>query len=291
MRLGWLFILCLPQIAMGQGFCNSGTALRLGETKIAFTSVVRISTRSSERGRIGKPLCGDAVPQGDRIHRVLYDAENRPYFGYDLVVHSDTAGKSFRIEVAGPKGETGSASLRTFSKLPDPVTLADGDRISVPVLQDPKTGAVVIMDSFEIGGAATPVQALPTSGEIPKIPPSGTLLRIEQPELATSFSEFGASPQMGVTGPVVWVYTPRLGRILFSATPRPGFFRTAVASGTRIRFEDGVDAYTLSLHAAPIVEPGAWQLWCKREPGFRPPPGPWTDQELQHGLLAIGLER
>jgi hypothetical protein len=308
MRVGWVIVICLPKIAMGQGSCSVGSLLRLSDSKVAFSTMVTMPTQGDPPESFGKQVCGDALAQDNMVHRVLYDRENRPYFGYDVRISPIPATKMFRIEVAAIKGkintpdfrpgrpratkEIDGKELRSFQKFPEPVSVADGDRVTLPVMQDPKTGAVVVIDSFEIGGTSTGVQTLPNLPGIPKQPPVGTLLHLEEPELSSiAVSDLGNNPEMGVTGPVVWVYTPRLGRILLSAGPRPGYFKKAFAMGARIRVEEGVEIYTFKLRAPPIAQPGTWQLWFRREPEFRPPPDLWKDQELRKGTLAIGMER
>jgi hypothetical protein len=48
---------------------------------------------------------------------------------------------------------------------------------------------------------------------------------------------------------------------------------------------------TVGLHSNAVAMPGNWMIWVKHEPGFHPPPGLLTNEELKNGMLAIGIER
>jgi hypothetical protein len=101
---------------------------------------------------------------------------------------------------------------------------------------------------------------------------------------------------MGVIGPVVWLYREGRGRFLFSTSARPGFRKTALAEGSVLRFtverdRNSLDGYEVGLHSDAVSLPGAWMIWVKHEPEFRRVTGPWTQSELNSGMLAIGVER
>ncbi len=274
MRWLCLIALCLPfkwRSRAFPGFCNA-TGFYLGETHVVLT--VLWSGRSSADERSVRALCGEHVLEGNLIHRVFPDLSGKPAFGYNLLITPNLAKRSFRITVAKPGGR-----LETFLKLPEPVTVSDGDRVDVPVLENPQTG-VRILDSYAIAMVGTGVAPVPVIHDIPNYAPSGTLLNLEQPRLRNEVSDLGDNSQFGITGPVVWIYSRWLGRLLFSASPRDGYRRLAVAEGPIIRFSDGVEHYRLNLRSDVIKQPGAWWLWVRREPQFTSPPGPWTPEEL-----------
>jgi hypothetical protein len=95
---------------------------------------------------------------------------------------------------------------------------------------------------------------------------------------------------------VVWLYREGLGRFLFSASARPGFRKSVLVRNAFLEFSVGwhnftLPSYTVGLHSNALPTPGAWMIWVKPEPDFRPPPGPWTQEELKNGMLALGVER
>jgi hypothetical protein len=279
-----LIALCLPSngITAVSGFCNV-TGFYVGETHVVLT--VLWSGRSGSDERAIRSLCGEHVLEGNLIRRVFADLSGKPAFGYNLLITPNLAKRSFQIRVAKP-----GRGLVTFARLPDPVTVIDGDRVDVPVLENPQTG-VRILDSYAIAMAGTGVAPLSATHDFPNYAPGGTLLNLEQPRLRSDVSDLGDNSQFGITGPVVWVYSRWLGRLSFSAGPRAGYRRLGVAEGSTIHFSDGVEHYRMDLQSDVIKQRGAWWLWVRREPEFTPPPGPWTPEELRRGILALGADR
>jgi hypothetical protein len=275
----WLIPLCLPWLASAavSGVCNA-TGFYLGDTHVVLTV---LSSGMVEP----RALCGERSVEGNRVHRVFPDLSGKPAFGYDLLIVPGRAGRNFRIAVAKPAG-----GLATFSRLPEPVTIGDGDRVDVPVLENPQTG-VRILDSYAIAWSGTGVATLPMTRGFPGFAPAGTLLHLEQPHLRSETADLGDNPQFGITGPVAWFYSRWLGRVSFSASARSGYRRLAVAEGRAIQFADGTEHYRLDLRGDAIAQPGAWWLWVKREADWQAPAGPWTVEELHRGLLALGAER
>lgn len=311
-----LIILILPSMGISRAgaTCNFA-AIYLGETKVLLTSF-SIGTSVTPKGF---PSCGEHGVEGNVIHRIFLDIKGVPTFGYDIQILANPGKSTFRIKLMkphttftvqnfmpgkettvdgkprvnfpGPREITvDGTQLVTFSKLPDPVSLGDGDRVDVPVLEDSKTGEH-ILDSYAIASPRTGIAPVPTHGAIPSYAPTGTLLSLEQPHLYNAFSEFGDNLQFGATGPVVWVYSRWLGKFSFSASPRAGYRRVAVAERSRISFSAGVEDYTLEVHRDVVPHPGTWWLWMKQEPEIKLPTGPWTDEELRSGRLGLGAER
>jgi hypothetical protein len=286
-RTRWLTaLLLLPSTGMAavSAVCNA-TGFYLGATHVVLTVLSSVAGDGQADRSVIPTQCGNHSQEGNVIHRAFPDLVGKPAFGYNLAIVPDPAGRRFRITVEKPAG-----GLRTFMKLPAPVSIADGDRVDIPVLENPKTG-VRVLDSYAIAYRGTGVATLPMPRDFPGYLPAATLLHLEEPRLRSETSDLGDNPQFGVSGPVVWIYSRWLGRVLFSATPRAGYRRLAVAEGASIRFTDGVEHYRLDMHASALAAPGTWWLWVKREPDFQPPAGPWTIAGLHRGTLALGAER
>ena len=281
MKWRCLLMLCAPAsgLAAVNGVCNA-TGLYAGETHVVLT----VLSSGVDISRDYRGLCGTHTAEGNVIHRAFPDTSGKPAFGYDLHIAPDAATHTFRIAVQPAHG------LATFTKLPAPVTIGDGDRVDIPVLANPKTG-VRIIDSYAFAWRGTGVATLPMPREFPAYAPAGTLLRLEQPHLRSETSDLGDNPQFGASGPVVWIYSRWLGKVSFSATPRPGFRRQAIAEGSAIRFTDGVEHYRLELHDPAADNGGTWWLWVKHDAPSPAPAGPWTAEELHRGTLALGAER
>jgi hypothetical protein len=293
----FLLVLLLPMAAVAQ--VRSWGAFT-GEFLEGDTHIV-LSTISSNPTRVR----GWKLAEGNTIHRVFFDERNEPAFGYDLKITPDSKAKTFQVSVLRPRStfrmrypplKPGLAmedrlidgrKLASFPKLPAPVTIADGDRVDVPVFEKSATGDRVL-DSYSVAFRGTAATVVPRPGnDFPKYLPKETLLTLQRPQL----SDVGENLFMGVSGPVVWFYSRWLGRTLFSASPRPGFLRQATVEGAAIRFYQDVEQYRLDLAAPVVSSPGSFWLWVKREPHYKPPPGPWTADELHKGMLALGIER
>jgi hypothetical protein len=200
--------------------------------------------------------------EGNTIHRIFLDRDGQPYFGYDLEVLSDRQSHTIRITVHRP------TKLRTFEKLPVPVMLADGDRIQIPVLENPATG-VRIVDSYSMALRGGAITEAPRGFQDANVAPAGTLLHLEEPALFHDGNDWGLDRGLSATGPVVWFGIPWRGRFLLSATPRAGYRRLGLADGSTIQLDDGAEHYRLKLQADAIRQPGKWWIWVKREPDFR----------------------
>lgn len=308
MNSRWILALWLPSIAAAQVSCYDSHWLE--HFTVAFRTV-------SDRRGPPEQSCGRTTSEGDTIRRVLYDTSGRPYFGYEILI-SAAGDKQYRAEVRPLK----TLPLLSFSKFPQPVVVRADEYIDIPVLEktEPsarRTGFSEYLESWlTMLGIVTANRPEP-SGRltdylriVPKgapwagmgfrswagAPPAGTSLTLDRPHLSTLIGDVGRNREIGVIGPVVWLYREGLGRFLFSASARPGFQRSAAAEGTLLNFSEQLGgrkmaSYTVALQSNVIPLPGAWMIWVKHEPDFREPVGPWTKEELRNGMLAIGVDR
>jgi GWxTD domain-containing protein len=91
-----------------------------------------------------------------RVHRVLADRESGAYFGYDLVIESDSsAPNKFKVSVRplsiNPPEQMrlGDLTARSLPKYPEDMVVEDGDTIALDVLINPQT-KVKIVDLIKI---------------------------------------------------------------------------------------------------------------------------------------------
>jgi hypothetical protein len=299
--------LWLPSIAAAQIQCIG--AWELEHFTVPFRTV-------SDRGGPPEQSCGETTAEGDTIRRVLYDTSGKPYFGYEIRITAVGA-KQYRAEMRPLE----NSRLLSFPKFPQPAVVRADEIIDVLVLEKsepsvrrtgyleswltrlglvaahpPKTSGR-LTDYLQIVPKGAPWSGIPFFRGWAATPPAGTILTLDQPHLSNILGDVGRNREMGVIGPVVWLYREGLGRFLFSASARPGFRKAALAEGALLRFSDEprgptMDSeYTVGLHSNALPMAGAWMIWMKHEPDFRQPPGPWTKEELKKGLLAIGVER
>jgi hypothetical protein len=304
MKSSWVLALWLPFIASAQKPCTG--VYWLDQYTVVFKTV-------SDRPGPPKQSCGETTAKSDTIYRVLYDTAGKPYFGYAIRI-TPAGAKLYRAEMLPLK----DPPLLSFSVLPRPVVVSPNEYIDVRVLERPDptslhrhlNSLLMMLGLAAPNSTGTRGRLTDYLGIVPKgapwagiptmkwadTPPPGTLLTLDRPHLSGSVGDLGSNQEMGVIGPVVWLYREGRGRFLFSTSARPGFRKTALAEGSVLRFtverdRNSLDGYEVGLHSDAVSLPGAWMIWVKHEPEFRRVTGPWTQSELNSGMLAIGVER
>jgi hypothetical protein len=233
------------------------------------------------------------VDENQIIHRLLFDANGKVLFGYDLLVEPDTNKKQFRIAVkpmdaefeislsvthpelyAGTKG-----AISTLPSTAEVQVLDDGDAFSLDLLINETTGIKIVdkvkvsfdqSDLWEVNPRALPRDFTLEAVEL-AIADYRVLLNGEVVAVGKRTSQY--------QGPLIWFYLQGHGRFIFSLTPRPGyeFRKVATVDDNKIRFDVGGDQYEL-ISGAPILGAGGtWNLWMLYDKHFTPlisPPEP-----------------
>ena len=224
-------------------------------------------------------------------HRVFVDKDRSLYYGYDIKVTRSETPPGFLI-VLGPLSARGVEKLNKDlwsqvcpgcpppssvssrpQRYPPPQVLRLGDRITVDLLADERTGNTVSDEIVLLPPQTAPESRPPQDFAIDKVE-----LQVIKPRFLVdgqAVSDDGGA----VSGESVWLSLPKQGRVFFSLFPIPGypFRKTGVVEGNKIRFDLGGHHYEwvsegaiVTPVAAPpfFLTPQSWNLWILHDVGY-----------------------
>jgi len=222
---------------------------------------------SGVESRPGQKSLSMAESSGNVIRRTLYNQDGTPWLGFE--VHIDiTDNSDFRISFAP------AAGFPFFAGAPLPRRVHDGDRIMMDVLEQPGTSKKVF-DLFQLYRKDTRHTLLPLPMDsIPSVLPVGTELRLNHPSFRLGGVHLPSTQDATmISGPVITLEVPTLGRFRLSSAPLPGYLLEAVAEDGKIEVA-GDDRYTVTSETAVVDKPGSWFVWVKFEPASVATPSP-----------------
>jgi hypothetical protein len=249
------------------------------------------------------------IDEKEVIHRLLYDANGKLLFGYDVVIEPDAVTKRFQIavkpidaafertlELTNPDlGVDEKNPVTTLPKTGEPQLLDDGDAFSLDLLINETTG-IKIVDIVKVSFDQSNLrEANPTI-----LPRDFTLesvaLGVKDYRLLLNGEVVGVGrATSNYEGPLLWFYVQGRGVFVFSLTPREGydFRKLAVVNDRKIEFSLDRDEYEL-ISSTPILPGGGtWNLWVLHDKQFTPlitPPepspksGPDTLQKIDNAV-------
>lgn len=235
-----------------------------------------------------------------RVHRVLGDRASGVYFGYDLIIESETNANKFKVSIKplslNPPENLRLSDLtaRSLPKYPEDMIVEDGDTIALDVLVNPQT-KVKIVDLIKItrkkpqtsdvsSFAPTSVGSSGSGGNDNSInrqkardfTPNDVKLRLTSPKLLINgalSSLLGSQWEGIIEGSVIYIFIPgKEGRFIFSLFPQNGysFQKNAVVEDNKIIFQSNDERYEI-ISEAPIVSGGGtWNLWNLHDSSYRP---------------------
>jgi GWxTD domain-containing protein len=236
-----------------------------------------------------------------RVHRVIGDRMSGSYFGYDLIVETDTAPNKYKISIKplsiNPPEQMRLADLTALSlpKYPEDMIVEDGDTISLDVLVNPQT-KVKIIDLIKITtkipqssdsslfnttasssgfGSGSNGRLLSRQQKAQDFTLNDVKLRLTSPKLLVSgaVSPIRGSEWNGIIeGSMIYLYIPEKGRFVFSLFPRNGFDfqKDAVLENNKITFQSNGERYELISNAPVVSGGGNWSLWMLNDPNYKP---------------------
>jgi hypothetical protein len=245
-----LAVLCLALPARAAEEMNYSFRLGNGALVLYQTfSQVRLSNKEK--------AFGTASASGNIIRRAMLDENHEPWIAFELHIDRKPGPGPIRFLLSmEPMGGWGF-----FGGKPAPREIENGDRILLDVLEEPGTGRK-IYDTFQVG-IDVPMQIMPLAHDVPQVPAAGTRLHITNPRFMHGL-DVAAKCEGTVHGTLVALSVPEKGRFLFSSGPAPGFRMEAIVDGARLMFVVGNELYDV-FTADPIVAPGSWYLWVRRE--------------------------
>ncbi len=214
------------------------------------------------------------------IERTLRD-QNRAWLGFEIHIDRVGRGDLLRISMEPVSG------WPFFAEHPIPREIHSGDRVILDVMEQPSTG-LKIFDTFQVGLADTPMQALPSgSHAIAQIPRQSLAMQFNRPRFKTDRGPIFAHNR--VSGNKIAVTVPAIGRFIFTSQPESGFHMEAVAQDMALEFLAGANRYRIDCEGPILDQPGAWYLWVKFEPAAPPTPaGSIKFKEKELTLEVIG---
>jgi hypothetical protein len=228
----------------------------------------------------------DSEANANVVHRMLYDRDaSGVHFGYDIWVERIEGSNKFRVTIK-PLSQEYKHNMRRDSRVhfpehiaspdphfPDPLTVEDGDTLTIDVLVNHTTGEK-IGDVIKISSKPLNVR--------PRVKASRpardfTIADFELKVLGSKIMvngelEGGNGAGGGCAGSIIWFYLPNRGRFIVSLVPRPGydFQKIATIEDNKILFSIGGDRYEW-LSTSPIVgDGGSWNLWVLHDPDYQP---------------------
>lgn len=246
------------------------------------------------------------------FHRAFIDNARGMYFGYDIEVEPVSGANQYKLvfkplsitpklppapprrlpRTSGGDGnadakannrQTAELTALALPSFPEPQIVQIGDTLSLDLLVNPQTG-VKIVDLIKIyessnassspfpSGSATGGSNRPAadfSADAVEFKAISSILKIN----GQSVFDAESVPRPGVTGALIWFYTPEQGRFILSLVPREGydFQKTGTIQGNKIAFSMRGNDYEW-ISQTPIVTSGSgnWNLWVLHDPNYRP---------------------
>jgi hypothetical protein len=250
--------------------------------------VLRLSTQANGPNGQTVAIQGTLLRSGSAaFHRVLMDSSSRPVFAYDLELPDATSAPSpVRLQIKpvdAAYARTLAWPMPTFSSVRTVTLNAPGERASIELLVNPKTGQK-IFDVLEIVGAPDTAggAAAGVAGNAP-----GNELRFSHAELWSNGVNLTPQSANAIRGNVIMLYIPGRGGFFFSRIELKGygFQKAGSIDGATLKFTWANQAYEC-ISAAPILpDDGDKQIWVFHDPQYKPrnPPGLNRGDRFQFG--------
>ena len=252
----------------------SVTDPRWGDVELQF------ATKVEPGGTIGSGIGGGVLTGPDRPHRLIFDAAEKRYFGYDLTVEPQ-GNQVFQIRIEplnltaqglqerGINPGWAKMSLPVYPMIP---AVRLGDTLAIDLLVNRTTGQKIV-DYITV--RRTGFDGALASGGTPR---DFTLADVEldfrQPRISINgkpvyVSKPGAG---GVLATVIYFYLPEKGRYLMSVTPNEklGFRKAGVVARDGLTFKDGEVTYRVDCSFRIVPGDGLFNLYVLHD-AWRPP--------------------
>jgi hypothetical protein len=233
---------------------------------------LRISTQADGADGQTVAIRGTLLRTGrSTFHRVLLDSSSRVVFAYDLELPDTEAEERVRLLVKPVSAEyarTLAGPLPTFSSVRTVSLKAPGERASIELLVNPKTGQKIV-DVLEL--AAAPDVAGGAVGGL-----SGDTrareLRFSHAELWSNGVRLTPESANAISGNVVMLYLPGIGGFFFTREEPKGygFTRTGLVDGNRLKFIWANQTYECVSSAQILPDDTDRKIWVLHDPHYQP---------------------
>jgi hypothetical protein len=337
-RICMVMAVCLPACGLAQGlfvggnggftsFSSGGNSSSMSGSGLTFGRPLAIgslqvnlradpsSTAAALRG-LTSSYHGRSSSGESYFSRVLMDASNHVYFGYELILEQQQPGTYLatfgKLGLSPMEAAAGSGSKWTewsmqVLTLPEPRVVHDGDVIGVELMTDAASGSKLI-DEITIqpysqrpltqGGPlpTLPLQNLRVAGlgdrPIPTVAGNArdfsavdAEVQVVQPRVTLNGAIQSATGRAAnVHGSLVWFYLPDHGRYVLSLAPRPDldFKLAGEVRGGAITFT--LDGDSIKLESPNPIAAGdaPYNLYVVHDPEWEP------TARAQKGQFAMG---
>lgn len=272
----FIFALMLGFSAIGKAQSH---AIRLGN---GITVAIKTETvPPDDKNSPGNTYSSGTGYTGNIVHRVMMDAKNKIYFGYDLVVEKQNESGKFRVEIkplskspnklfVQNSSDYSGFTAKTLPKYPDAVFLDDGDSVTMEILENQQAG-IKISDIIKVNSEWKKFGSYFSERE------SAKDFTIDEVNMYFDKPEISVNGQKtihggGASGNVIWFYIPGKGRFIFSFRPQPEFdFRkNGMILDNKMIFEHDGEKYEV-VNKSPVLNSGGkWNLWVIFDRNYQP---------------------
>lgn len=267
------------------------TAAKAQSGAIQFSNGITVAIKTetvppSETDSLGN-IYSYTTSSGNIVHRVMTDAKNKIYFGYDLVVEKLDETENFRVSIkplskspnqligkntnsVGDAPGYDNFTAKSLPKYPEPVILNEGETITLDILENLKTG-VKKMDVIKV--YLKPKKFFNYFSDREKAKDftiDDVNLHLDAPEVLINGekSKIGGS----ASGNIIYITLYGKGRFIFSFVPQPkyNFQKIGIVEDNKIMFDYNGESYRF-INKSPVLGAGGkWNLWVMFDPDYKP---------------------
>jgi len=206
-------------------------------------------------------------------HRLIFDRNQKRYFGYDVRMEPRASGTFLlRIEPLNltKKQSDGLAVDASWTKLglpryPVVPDIRVGDTVTIDLLVNPATGQKIV-DYISLKRSID--RSVPQDFSLAEV-----VLEWNNPSISVNGKPVESSPPGGgTTGSALWFYLPGHGEYVISLVPNPklGFRKAGQVSDRILTFSDGGVMYRLESSSRIAPGLGVYNVYVRHSASSRP---------------------
>jgi len=280
------------QVALAQSGRIDGGTISNRQNKFGFYWETRLDPPTPPLPDIFTTAIQDGVGV---IHRILLDASQQIYVGYDVIVKELSEPNRYQVtfqsltmtpeissQVLGPNPSRFRPMATPGWGMPAPHEIRGGEVLEMNLLinaitHQRVTDFVTVQEaSHQFSGFDTfPDREFTFAPGTPRdIRVEDVGLTIQSPRLSINgkLDESSAKRFDQVSGGAVWLYAAKRGRFILSLVPHPelGFRRAGEVRGSSLSFVVGNDTFSLSTGRSIAPGQAAFNLYVLHEPDWKP---------------------
>ena len=275
---------------------TEGKQIMAGSATLGKRVFVRYKTTITPAGSLPQGFGGGMRTDPTGIHRYVGRMKDGSYLGYDLVLGPGDAVNGLQIsfqpvtnvdEMLQRASPGATVIPMPLPKYPPPQTVHDGDIVVLDLMVS-ADGKEKLTDYIQFFAKEPEPKAATSTAAARDCTLDDGPLHFEFPE-----SRFfidgqryrGGTDYQGTRGgSTFWFAIPNQGRYILSLAPHDGFTQDGEVRDNVIRFEDAGRQYELRTMENVIGQGGAFHLYVRHDPTYRPKPG-------KENTVSVGIDR